>query len=249
MPDFFDRLLARSVPAAQTGGASPDAGTVRLRPRLPGPFERIEAVRAEPRFLHEPAPQPATDHHPPRALREVVREREVRTDHHTVLRAAEPAPSHPEPPRTVPAPFADRRPTSPLLRPAVQPPPGPREALEGKDAKRSERHATPAFDDLTRSRAAPSLAAPVGAGIASASAVAAVRPRAVDTAAARNAARSGIGRRQQQPAERVVHVQIGRLEVSASPAGGRDSRNAAAPGRRAPALALDAFLSREGKRS
>lgn len=247
MPDFFDRLLARSVPAAQAGGASPDAGTVRLRPRLPGPFERIEAVRAEPQFLNEPTPPLATRYQPPSALPEVVREREVRTDHHTVVRAAEPTPSRPEPPRTVSAAFADRRPASPLLRPAAQLSIGPGEALERKGAKRSERRATPAPDDLTRPRAAPRLAAPTGAGIASTAA--AVRPRAVDTAAARNAARSGIGRRQQQPAERVVHVQIGRLEVSAAPPGGRDSRNAAAPGRRAPALALDAYLSREGERS
>ncbi|MGW1007853.1 hypothetical protein, partial [Streptomyces sp. NPDC002520] len=37
-PDFLDRLIARHAAPA------PDA--VRVRPRLPGPFERVEAVRA-----------------------------------------------------------------------------------------------------------------------------------------------------------------------------------------------------------
>ncbi|MEU2270186.1 hypothetical protein ABZ568_28030, partial [Streptomyces olindensis] len=42
-PDFLDRLLARhAAPAAQR------PGVVRVRPRLAGPFERIEAVRATP---------------------------------------------------------------------------------------------------------------------------------------------------------------------------------------------------------
>jgi len=37
-PDFFDRLLARHT--------APRPAAVRVRPRLPGPFERVEAVRA-----------------------------------------------------------------------------------------------------------------------------------------------------------------------------------------------------------
>ncbi|MET9393645.1 hypothetical protein ABZY20_25095, partial [Streptomyces sp. NPDC006624] len=41
-PDFLDRLLARHAAPA---GRRP--GVVRVRPRLAGPFERIEAVRAE----------------------------------------------------------------------------------------------------------------------------------------------------------------------------------------------------------
>ncbi|CAM5708510.1 hypothetical protein SPURM210S_00245 [Streptomyces purpurascens] len=40
-PDFLDRLLARhATPAARR------PGVVRVRPRLAGPFERVEAVRA-----------------------------------------------------------------------------------------------------------------------------------------------------------------------------------------------------------
>ncbi|MET9831323.1 hypothetical protein ABZ078_18920, partial [Streptomyces sp. NPDC006385] len=41
VPDFLDRLIARHAPAA-----GPRPGVVRVRPRLPGPFERVEAVRA-----------------------------------------------------------------------------------------------------------------------------------------------------------------------------------------------------------
>ncbi len=41
MPDFFDRLLARHAPGRR--GAPPLA---RLRPRLPGPFERVETTGA-----------------------------------------------------------------------------------------------------------------------------------------------------------------------------------------------------------
>ncbi|MBT2677254.1 hypothetical protein J7E95_42025, partial [Streptomyces sp. ISL-14] len=41
VPDFLDRLIARHAPAA--AGARTDV--VRVRPRLPGPFERVEAVR------------------------------------------------------------------------------------------------------------------------------------------------------------------------------------------------------------
>ncbi|MER7049230.1 hypothetical protein ABT391_30780, partial [Streptomyces jumonjinensis] len=53
-----------------------------------------------------------------------------------------------------------------------------------------------------------------------------------------------------RPAERVVHVQIGRLEVSAAPPpdarrppGGGGENN----GRRAPALSLDSYLARGGE--
>lgn len=41
MPDYFDRLLARYTPVPAAG-----AGAARVRPRLPGPFERVEALRA-----------------------------------------------------------------------------------------------------------------------------------------------------------------------------------------------------------
>lgn len=250
MPDFFDRLLARSVPTSRAGGTSSAGDAVRVRPRLPQPFERIEAVRSELPLPDEPTPALAPSLQPP-AVREVLRERKVRTDYLSVVQAAEPTPSREElTAHTIPGAFADREPAGPLLSPAAELSQGPREALEGRSTRRSEQRAAPASAG-TQPSSPVRVAAPTGAPIAPAPTTA--RPRPVDSAAARPAARSGTGRRQQQPAERVVHVQIGRLEVSAAAPGSRDPRNAAAPDRRpgrpAPTLALDAFLSREEKRS
>ncbi|HZG04075.1 MAG TPA: hypothetical protein VE546_10955, partial [Streptomyces sp.] len=103
MPDYFDRLLARHVPGLPAAYGERD-GTdgrpdtpVRARPRLPGPFERVEALR-------DGLPGPdGDDPFPPAAPRPVVHreerlrhEREVRTEHHTVVRT-EPAPRGEEP--------------------------------------------------------------------------------------------------------------------------------------------------------
>ncbi|MGW3405796.1 hypothetical protein ACWDPI_30365, partial [Streptomyces zhihengii] len=49
MSDHFDRLLARHTPAGP--GAGPPA---RVRPRLPGPFERVDAPRHGPDGPDEP---------------------------------------------------------------------------------------------------------------------------------------------------------------------------------------------------
>ncbi|MER7205144.1 hypothetical protein ABT363_47065, partial [Streptomyces sp. NPDC000188] len=46
-PDFLDRLLARHT--------APRQAVARVRPRLPGPFERVEAVRAEASASEEDA--------------------------------------------------------------------------------------------------------------------------------------------------------------------------------------------------
>ncbi|MFD4040744.1 hypothetical protein ACFWRP_26855, partial [Streptomyces sp. NPDC058605] len=124
VPDFLDRLIARHAPAA----VGPRPGVVRVRPRLPGPFERVEAVRAtapEPddgSDLLWPAttpsavrpgdrPSPAT----PAARLHTERER-------TVVRT-ERAPADPAP---LPAPRA--LPEAPLLRPVAPVAPGPRPA-------------------------------------------------------------------------------------------------------------------------
>ncbi|URN11237.1 hypothetical protein LUW77_02515 [Streptomyces radiopugnans] len=48
MPDYFDRLLTRHVPAVRGAEAAPGGGPgvpVRVRPRLPEPYERVEALR------------------------------------------------------------------------------------------------------------------------------------------------------------------------------------------------------------
>ncbi|MEV4789085.1 hypothetical protein AB0K53_27215, partial [Streptomyces tuirus] len=113
-PDFLDRLLARhATPAARR------PGVVRVRPRLAGPFERAEAVRATPPGPDdaEPlwpvaAPVPGSRPDPVRpAAREVVRTERERTVVRTEQATA------PAEPATRPA----RRdePGEPLLRPAA----------------------------------------------------------------------------------------------------------------------------------
>lgn len=122
-PDFLDRLLARhAAPAAQR------SGVVRVRPRLAGPFERVEAVRAAapdpdgtgPLWpVAAPAPVARPDGTRP-AAREVVRTERERT----VVRT-EPAPA-PDEPAVRPARPAESEgpllrpvtPTGPVLRPA-----------------------------------------------------------------------------------------------------------------------------------
>ncbi|MBT2424114.1 hypothetical protein J7F04_41545, partial [Streptomyces sp. ISL-24] len=124
LPDFLDRLIARHAQAA----AGPRPGVTRVRPRLPGPFERVEAVRnaapepddgsdllwpsATPSAARQgDTPRPAT----PAARLHTERER-------TVVRT-ERAPADPAP---RPAPRA--LPEAPLLRPLAPVAPGPRPA-------------------------------------------------------------------------------------------------------------------------
>jgi hypothetical protein len=117
-PDFLDRLLARhAAPAARR------PGVVHVRPRLAGPFERVEAVRAaapepdgtEPLWpTAAPAAVPRPDLTRP-AGREVVRTERERT----VVRTEQaPAPAEPAP---LPARPAESE--GPLLRPVT--PTGP----------------------------------------------------------------------------------------------------------------------------
>ncbi|NUK19209.1 hypothetical protein HRW21_28870, partial [Streptomyces lunaelactis] len=119
MPDYFDRLLARYTPVPAAGG-----GAARVRPRLPGPFERVEALRSAPQEPDAPAAlipsAPAPAFGPAESVRH---EREVRTDRHTVLRTEAARPGEPERPavRAVPR-------TEPLLRPVAPASPGPRPA-------------------------------------------------------------------------------------------------------------------------
>ena len=238
MPDYFDRLLARYTPVPATGG-----GAVRVRPRLPGPFERVEALRSgppepgEPAALIPSAPQPAF------GPAELVRhEREVRTDRETVVRTeAAAAPGEPERRAAQLAPSA-----GPLLRPAAPAGVRPRPAVA--DVPRpARRGAASTAPDAPRTL--PGVAARATEP-APRAAAASARPRSADAAAARGAALSGVGRRAPRPAERVVHVQIGRLEVSAAPPPGADRADSARTdaGRRAPALTLDDYLSRGEKR-
>ncbi|MEV6997147.1 hypothetical protein AB0N62_05530 [Streptomyces sp. NPDC093982] len=238
VPDFLDRLIARHAPAA----VGPRPGVVRVRPRLPGPFERVEAVRAtapEPddgSDLLWPAttpsavrpgdrPSPAT----PAARPHTERER-------TVVRT-ERAPADPAP---RPAPRA--LPEAPLLRPVAPVAPGPRPAPD----------AFPGAGGRVRraggeSRTAASVPAPPGTDAASlAAGSAALRPSAADTAAARDAVRQAAARRPSRAPEQVVQVQIGRLEVTAgpSPSQGTRQRTPSSAERPGAALSLADYLAR-----
>ncbi|MEU2433198.1 hypothetical protein ABZ611_27535 [Streptomyces sp. NPDC007861] len=236
MPDHFDRLLAR-----HTGPAAAARGATRVRPRLPGPFERVEALRTAPPEPGEPAPLvPLAAGRSAGPAAPVRHEREVRTERETVVRTEAVPPGEPE--RAPAAPAVQ----SPLLRPVAHTAPRPRpQAAEGSRAPR--RTAARALPDASAPRPA---AAGRGAEAAPVAAPAApVRPRGADGAAvaARGVAPNGIGRRAPRPAERVVHVQIGRLEVTAAPPPGAGSPGAGRPGtggRPGPALTLDDYLAR-----
>ncbi|MGW7366349.1 hypothetical protein ACWGI8_23660 [Streptomyces sp. NPDC054841] len=239
MADYFDRLLARYTPVAAAGGAG---GPARVRPRLPGPFERVEALRTAPPEPGEPAALIPSAPAPAFGPAEPVRhEREVRTDRLTVVRTETARPGEPERP-TAPTP------AGPSLRPAAHAAPGPR-PVSSDSGPASRRPASPAVADTPRQTPASAPRAADPAPVAAAATPA--RPRSADTAAARGPALNGVGRRAPRPAERVVHVQIGRLEVSATPPPGANRPAAGHPdhtGRRAPALALDDYLARGEKR-
>lgn len=238
MPDYFDRLLARYTPVPAAG-----SGPARVRPRLPGPFERVEALRSRPPEPDQPAALIPSAPQPAFGPAELVRhEREVRTDRETVVRTEAAAAAGETERRAVQAVQSP----GPLLRPAVPASVVPRQAAP--DVPRAGRRGASAEPEAQRTQTA---SAPRVTEAVLRAASAPARPRDADTAAARGAALSGVGRRAPRPAERVVHVQIGRLEVSAAPppgasrpAGGRPEHT----GRRTPALTLDDYLSRGEKR-
>ncbi|MDQ0911909.1 hypothetical protein QFZ22_007894 [Streptomyces canus] len=209
-PDFLDRLIARH--------AAPRPGAVRVQPRLPGPFERVEAVRDRAAAPDEdallwpsatPPALPAPDmRRPAPAQTRTYTERE-----RTVVRT-ERSPEQPAP-RPAPAVRAE----VPLLRPATPLAPVPRPLPDaGRRASgRAERHP---------SQTAASAPIPPGTDAAPTDVPAALRPSAADTAAARDAVRQAAARRPERVTEQVVQVQIGRLEVTAgdAPSGGGRQR-------------------------
>ncbi|MEV4334881.1 hypothetical protein AB0K02_30925 [Streptomyces sp. NPDC049597] len=231
MSDYFDRLLARYTPAGAAAGAP-----VRVRPRLPGPFERVEALRYGPPDPDEPAALIPTAYVPPSAPAATVRhEHEVRTENRTVVRTERTRGAETDPAPVRPA-------AEPLLRPAAPVPSPARPAAEQAPRTARRGRAVRETDDAAPRPAAPAARAHT-APVAAVPAAVPV-PRRSDAAAVRGAA-LGPGRRAQKPAERVVHVQIGRLEVSAAaPPQAADRRPAGRGGRPAPALTLDDYLSR-----
>ncbi|MFS8203792.1 hypothetical protein ACLVWQ_34610 [Streptomyces sp. CWNU-52B] len=237
-PDFFDRLLARHAPTAV-----PPTDVVRLRPRLAGPFERAEAVRAtgpEPDTAGPLWPAATPSPYPERDLTgPTVREVQLRTERERTVVHPVPAPSD-EPASRL---LARDLPETPLLRPATAVLPAPRpvpgSGRRGDGSTERERAAT---------RSAVSVPLPsVTDTVPPAAVSAALRPSAADTAAARDAVRQAAGRRSGRGGEQVVQVQIGRLEVTAAgaaPGTGDGHRRPAATGRPAASLSLADYLAR-----
>ncbi|MFJ8531874.1 hypothetical protein [Streptomyces sp. NPDC093591] len=234
-PDFLDRLIARHAPAA-----APRPDVARVRPRLAGPFERIEAVRGaapdpddtEPLWpVSTPSPVPRENTAHP-AVHEVRTERE-----RTVVRMER----DPAPHDAAARPAAPALPEVSLLRPAAPVTPGPRPVPDA--ARRA------AVRGITQRDTSPSAAPapiPPGTGAVSPAAVsAALLPSAADTAAARDAARQVAGRRPGRGTERVVQVQIGRLEVTAAGTPrGSDRQRPRATGRPETTVSLAEYLGR-----
>ncbi|MCX4510849.1 hypothetical protein OHA27_11130 [Streptomyces sp. NBC_01619] len=230
VPDHFDRLLARYTAP----------GAARVRPRLPGPFERVEALRTAPPEPGDPAPLvPAAPPASGPAGEQPRPVREVRTERHTVVRTEGARPGEPGP-----AP-AGLVPSTPLLLPRAAAAPGPREVAAASPP--ASRGAPSSATAPGTRRQSPGVVARAADPAPASAPLAPARPRGADTAAARGATPSGIGRRAPRPAERVVHVQIGRLEVSAAPPPGASRPARDRPdhtGRRGPALTLDDYLAR-----
>ncbi|MGI5470436.1 hypothetical protein [Streptomyces sp. CA-132043] len=154
--------------------------------------------------------------------------------------AARPAAPEPASPVTPPP--------DPLLRPAVRAEPAARPtAPEGQRTSGRRTDGRAAEPGPARPAAPSPLSGPDTAPRA---VTPALRPR-TEVPAARDAARAAAaGRRGQRPAERVVHVQIGRLEVSA--AGADRPAATGRPGRtdrRGPALSLADYLTRGERNS
>ena len=228
-PDFFDRLLARH--------AAPAPAAARVRPRLPGPFERVEAVRAavlappEDTLLWPPATPSAAP--PAQAPRPVTAPTRTHTERERTVvreeRAPEPQGARPSAPAA--------RAEAPLLRPAAPVAPGPRPLPD------TVRRA-PGRDRTEPSRTAVAGPHPPGADTAPAVVSEAPRPSAADTTAARDAVRQAAARRPARAAEQVVQVQIGRLEVTAAAGAAGAPKRARAAERPGTTLSLADYLAR-----
>ncbi|MCF3131457.1 hypothetical protein [Streptomyces olivochromogenes] len=231
-PDFLDRLIARHT------APRPDA--VRVRPRLPGPFERVEAVRSrtpdpdatDPAARPSALPTAVPDRDAPRPAAAEVRrhtERE-RTVVHTERAVGEPQ-ARPASPVT---------PAAPLLRPVAPLAPGPLSAPRTGPRTSGRGRPEPGVD-----RAAAPVPFPPGTGAAPPTVVsAAPRPTAADTTAARDAVRLAAARRPTRTPEQVVQVQIGRLEVRAGRPDTGTGQPARRPERPGAAVSLADYLSR-----
>ena len=222
VPDYFDRLLARHITSA-------DRPVTRVRPRLPGPFERIESLHREPDAPEAPdAPDspPDTPASPARApfAPPPRREHRVLTERHTVIREEQLTPHDGD--RTPPL-LPDRLVTHEhrhFVRPTVVAP-----------VHTVVRETTPGAAPRDPEPAAPRTGVLVSPRI-----VVPPRPPEHRTSVAPAA------RRTARPAEPTIHVKIGRLEVRA--AGTEPPARRPTPSRRAPAVNLTDYLSKSDAR-
>jgi hypothetical protein len=255
MPDFFDRLVARSAgPNGGSGGTAaaasePErpAGMAVARPRVPGLFERPAPRAPEQEWEAEAAPPLGPVFMPPLPAAAPATSPQRRTRAELVrppvaYRGAE-RESEPDPVPTTPAallsPAVPDRPAPPAGKPAV-PAAWPDTAIGILVGPGPELGGGPD---------APAPALPTGAPAPGR------RPRVPAVPARRQPAASQPGRettgRQSQaapPAEPAVQIRIGRIEVRASDPPGHQAparRTAARPG---PVLSLDRFLAGEGGR-
>jgi hypothetical protein len=228
-PDFLDRLIARHT--------APGPAATRVRPRLPGPFERIEAVRTatpgpdeETLLWPSATPSVVPPAQPPRPATAPTRTHTERE--RTVVREER----APEQPASRPSEQAART-EVPLLRPAAAVAPGPRPL---PDVVRR----APGRGREEPSRTAVAGTAPRGTDTAPVMVSAAPRSGTADTTAARDSVRQAAARRPGRAAEQVVQVQIGRLEVTAAPGAPETGPHRGAAQRPGATVSLADYLAR-----
>lgn len=211
MADFFDRLV------------NPGSRAV-LRPRQPGPFERIETLHTEPLENAELAPPLAVS--PPPGPTEVLRELRQQlhtTDRVTVVHTEHTSAEQPHPTRPGAAP---ERPEPVSFRVPEERAPVPESA---KPAESPSGTSEPVFQP------SPSVLRVESAPVPS------ERPRTrIEAAAARTRTREP-RKRAPERSEPAVQVEIGRLEVKAAQP--RQRPLPETPQRRDPAVNLADYLS------
>jgi hypothetical protein len=225
MADFFDRLLARSLP-----GHPPPPDEAIVRPRLPQRFEPPPApadIEEREFVMAAPGAPPAAARVVPKPAASAPHSESGRAERATaqgVLRVVEEA---------APAPAA----------PALVPTPVPAPARAERPAPTSPtRPATPAAEHTTINVTVAAAGPPVGALLPTAVSRAAADPsRPAPPQPIRALPRRGAS----TPPQRVVQVSIGRVEVTAAgpqrPAAKRSSRPE-------PVVSLERYLAREDGR-
>ncbi|MGW0209346.1 hypothetical protein ACWDZ8_27310 [Streptomyces sp. NPDC003233] len=251
MSDHFDRLVGRAAPAAAPAGGADgaaDDGVVRVRPRLPGPFERMDAfgARVEPlgpdageREWAEPAgrtEEPAVRRTP---VEDVPRRGPVQPvlQHLPLVLREQTAPRHGVLTAAVAQPAAE-----PATWPAGHP---AGEAARDDSTPQRPNAQSPLTEPTVRHEAADVRRDAAVRPIAVPAQTARPAPRPAEAAAGRRSARDSA---RQHPQERTVHISIGRLEVRAvgrrNDAAARPRERAQQPGRQSPVLSLEKYLSR-----